>query len=540
MMIFNKKKAMTSVVVLLVVAVTGTVPAFASGSAADQSFVLQAIHDPTPIIVEADSGTEQIASPMLSIDEIVAQSNQVDEPAHYRITFSDQHGNEYAWAQVDEGGFVVKPEYAPFLDGCAFDYWYDELDVERRPYDFSAPVFSNVNLRPRYINLSLSSNSENDILSNNAIVDTQSLFQENEVLGYLLVVGGNDGDLNATVESISESILQIGQQPDDAPTGTQPSQVDEGDTDQKIADSLLADILKLPNETTSLVPSDLVGEELSLTQINEQGKKENAEETLDSEGTSFVSIPNNKPEDAEESASLTQQVISDGASDQNVLIVDADAILTKLLDELNKSVEEEFYSDEQEHNAEVLNENSHESPLADEHDEPDSLTTDNAEPSDTVELPGMDENILDDDSISQNDDGIKEINSEGHDNGLIKEELGVISGDFTSEQSDNVIGEEDMPGDPLYTTAEEINTETMSAPAISISYAFEGSEIILGTEITLKASVQGIPAGASYSIQWQNNASGAFRDIENATGTSYTFCADNQNTGCVWQAVLVY
>lgn len=95
---------------------------------------------------------------------------------------------------------------------------------------------------------------------------------------------------------------------------------------------------------------------------------------------------------------------------------------------------------------------------------------------------------------------------------------------------DAVLGETDVP-EGLFATVPQDRI-------VLVTCMFEGDSIDLGTEVTLNADLVNFPDG-QVTYQWQNNASGTFEDVPDATGRSYTFASDGVNTRCSWQ-VLTY
>ena len=56
--------------------------------------------------------------------------------------------------------------------------------------------------------------------------------------------------------------------------------------------------------------------------------------------------------------------------------------------------------------------------------------------------------------------------------------------------------------------------------------------------MTITAEVQGIPEGIDYGVQWQNDLSGEFEDVQGATDVNITFVATEEKMHCKWRVRL--
>lgn len=116
------------------------------------------------------------------------------------------------------------------------------------------------------------------------------------------------------------------------------------------------------------------------------------------------------------------------------------------------------------------------------------------------------------------------------DGGIAAPPLDAMAPDSLVKNMDAVLGETDVP--------EGLFVMPSQDRIVLVTCMFEGDTIDLGTEVTLTAELVNFPDG-QVEYQWQNNASGAFEDVPDATGRSYTFVSDGVNTRCSWQ-VLTY
>ncbi|MCL1796259.1 MAG: hypothetical protein FWG37_05125 [Clostridia bacterium] len=80
--------------------------------------------------------------------------------------------------------------------------------------------------------------------------------------------------------------------------------------------------------------------------------------------------------------------------------------------------------------------------------------------------------------------------------------------------------------------ADELN------PEIKLNVIVDGTKLQLGTKVTIVADVLGVPDGAEYGLQWQNNLSGEFLDVPGATQASLSFPANENNVNCAWRVEL--
>lgn len=97
---------------------------------------------------------------------------------------------------------------------------------------------------------------------------------------------------------------------------------------------------------------------------------------------------------------------------------------------------------------------------------------------------------------------------------------------------DGSISEED----PV--TTEEGDGPTLE-PTVELVFDYvsedENGLLVEGSIITVTAVLSNFPEGEQLKYQWQNNADGEFADVPGATELSYSFVADEYNTGCSWR-----
>lgn len=73
------------------------------------------------------------------------------------------------------------------------------------------------------------------------------------------------------------------------------------------------------------------------------------------------------------------------------------------------------------------------------------------------------------------------------------------------------------------------------APSIEVVCDYEG-ELKAGTEVTVRAVVHNLPEMYQVNFQWQNDAMGAYADVNGATEQSFTFVVDEYHAeGCNWR-----
>lgn len=73
------------------------------------------------------------------------------------------------------------------------------------------------------------------------------------------------------------------------------------------------------------------------------------------------------------------------------------------------------------------------------------------------------------------------------------------------------------------------------APTLEVNYSYDG-ELTYGTVVTATATLHNIPDSVNISFQWQNDATGDYKDVNGATTQSYTFVVDSFNpAGCNWR-----
>lgn len=75
-------------------------------------------------------------------------------------------------------------------------------------------------------------------------------------------------------------------------------------------------------------------------------------------------------------------------------------------------------------------------------------------------------------------------------------------------------------------------------PTIRLQASFEGETLTKGMPVTITATIDGIPDGMNYTVQWRNDLNGEFQDVPGETGMSVIFIADELNVNCSWQLVL--
>lgn len=93
----------------------------------------------------------QEAAPQVAETQEDGMNSIIQEPVptiYHRVIFYDYFGQEYAWADVLDGDFLLEPEYPPYAEGYVFHYWYDGTDEIRAPYMFGSAVHRAIDLLP--------------------------------------------------------------------------------------------------------------------------------------------------------------------------------------------------------------------------------------------------------------------------------------------------------------------------------------------------------------------------------------------------------
>jgi len=94
--------------------------------------------------------------------------------------------------------------------------------------------------------------------------------------------------------------------------------------------------------------------------------------------------------------------------------------------------------------------------------------------------------------------------------------------------------------DMLYNHGEpETEAALETNPEVKLQVLIDGGALRMGTKVTITANVTGVPEGADYSLQWQNDLSGEFRDVLGATSASVSFPANESNVNCAWRVELL-
>ena len=87
------------------------------------------------------------------------------------------------------------------------------------------------------------------------------------------------------------------------------------------------------------------------------------------------------------------------------------------------------------------------------------------------------------------------------------------------------------------TVVEEIAETEINATA---TIEIEGTAIV-DQNLTLIAKVSGVPEGVEYKLQWQVTETGKdadYKDIENETGSKYTFLLTKDNMNFHWRVII--
>lgn len=92
--------------------------------------------------------------------------------------------------------------------------------------------------------------------------------------------------------------------------------------------------------------------------------------------------------------------------------------------------------------------------------------------------------------------------------------------------------EEEVPEQP---EAEDVAYADVDVSQLKVEIATtQGDVVIMGETITLTSVLTGFD-GLSYAMQWQCNDGSGWRDVEGATGDSYSFIADDNNINFQWR-----
>lgn len=82
---------------------------------------------------------------------------------------------------------------------------------------------------------------------------------------------------------------------------------------------------------------------------------------------------------------------------------------------------------------------------------------------------------------------------------------------------------------------EEPTMVSSGSPRVEIEFSYEGDILLEGAQVTMTAKVYNVPENTDLSFQWQNNATGRYEDVPGATEQTYSFYADEGNSGCLWR-----
>ncbi|MCL2811529.1 MAG: hypothetical protein FWD25_06535 [Clostridia bacterium] len=83
--------------------------------------------------------------------------------------------------------------------------------------------------------------------------------------------------------------------------------------------------------------------------------------------------------------------------------------------------------------------------------------------------------------------------------------------------------------------AEPESDESESAETSEIEPEITLSASIDGDKAVITALIEGIPEGVSYTLQWQNDLSGEFKDVPGETGERVVFDITEENLRCRWR-----
>lgn len=112
------------------------------------------------------------------------------------------------------------------------------------------------------------------------------------------------------------------------------------------------------------------------------------------------------------------------------------------------------------------------------------------------------------------------------------DEMQAAESEEEAESEDDLSDEDEASEEDEETVI--IEESPAEAPTVKVSYSYDG-ELEVGTPITVRATVTGLPEGTVVQYQWLNNASGDYQPVPGATGPEHNFLADESNTDCQWR-----
>lgn len=438
-----------------------------------------------PSVVDPVEAYGDEAIPIVEFVPVSTKKSQEKEPDTdiNRVTFYDWYGTEVSHVDVPTGDNVDAPEEFPSVDGYSFQYWFDEVG-ELAPYPFEEPVEESLNLIPHY-----------EVLPPESSVRVMA---EDQVSNLVLGILGEDAT-TAEVDLSGALLSEL------LPQGTSAT-VEIVDDETPLAVSRDALSERAGDTTSGLI--DLMGSHMKMTAIVTVGEptSDAVADTGDAvypqaeETTEAPPIPP-EPENIEPSGppepTATEPPIDYNGIQVSTLITQI--LSTGVINEPLTTAEKPESSDApaspedpQEDSADVIQ---------------DEAGTGDA--TNILKLPAATESPLSSDERIQ---------------ALANSILDIPATEETTEEETEA--ETDAEEPEIETNMKALTPEAPRDPYVEVRYEYKG-DLTVGSKVTLRAHVYNLPETQKLSFQWQNDATGLFKDVEGATGQSYIFIVDS-------------
>lgn len=544
-----------------------------------------------PVRVSTDEYTDTAGS-VVGSEPI--QESAPAQTTYYRVNFYDMYGWEYAWAEVPAGSTAEAPREDPYVEGFVFHYWFDEQELSHTPFDFSTGITRNVNLLPRFT--ALNTIVDGVVGNTPQIVDSvvMSVDQMNNLINEVLTVTANETGSNVTMtneqmEGLISDVLgsnvmaepetvvmpstQVGEFVDQIlAVSTAEPEASSVMTQDKV-DALIADVLTTQGaEPEALIQQEvLVPEDTQVPVAPEQpvGLMDDAalidEILADDLKTTppatqeevapmpteppFVPVETAPPVPEEDYSNILDQLLGEKKAQDELLeamVMPEDSskdLVREIIEEMilvnapettpEPVAEEQVLAPE----PEAVAEPGEQEPAPEAVTEPET----EALPED-VTLP--EEEMLPEEETQPEDEALPEGEQTQPEDVTPEEEVldeltvSEDEGEEAPVADEEVIETLDGDGNPADAPLEDetvLEAAQAEGPSVLVKTSYNTETMQEGTWVMLEAELIGVPEGKTAVYQWQNNAGGEFCDVPGATGSTYTFVADETTTGCHWQ-----
>lgn len=509
-------------------------------------------------------------APVVSFASLDEAQTPLVERAIYRVTFFDWYGQELGYYDVPEGEGIEEPEITLEEPGYAFRFWFDELDEEIVPYAFGMPVLRNINLIPYYEYIAIDPSQEELVWDASASDDALTLkapvLTDRQVSNLIQQIIQSSSPASLTVEEDNTvylmpemptpeetSIEHIAQQiidpmdpinrmqnmiepgspvypPTASPQGTDaprtieniaqdiiatgaPERTDAPVTEGTIQRPTVAPARPTPEPEVEQLPQDDVepvrpdptetAEPMETPQPTPV-PTETPQTTEEPQGTVIplvTPMPTLEPIELPEVPMPTQVATPAPTATPSPMptwsptITSESPKTTMTDDQINQLIYDILGGAEQ----------AQEPEPADTGIEPDSR----AELE--IETPGQTEPPAE----------------------TTAEPLPTEAPELTQPPEQDTLLTVDSDETP-----EELEGASSIRPQVIIDYYPELDLITSGTIITVVATVTNVPEDVPIQYQWQNDASGTYKDVPGATDRSYSYIVDTYGEGCNWRVTV--